>query len=370
MRYTSILTMSVMMSGLAGGANAGDSAAAKVADFYQGKTITVQIGNGPGGGYDTYARSMGRHIARHIPGQPRVIAINMPGAGGLKSVNRAYNIGPKDGSLIFSLNINLPMYQVMGGRGVMFDAGKFIGLGRLTHSNELIGTWHASPIKTFADATKKQAIIGSSGASSNSTVYPMIAVNMLDAKFKIVTGYKGSSQFLLAMERGELDGFGSMSYASLAAGKPQYLTGKLINGLFQVGFKREKAWPDVPTLIDLARTPNEKRAMEVVAAGPAIGRSYMLPPGVPKDRVTALRAAFQAMLEDKDFLAEAKRLKMVLRPGTGKEVEDIIAGVLTTPPKVIDLLHTVMLRKGLEHCELYTKVAKCQAKKAAKKEKS
>ena len=342
------------------------ASAESVSDFYKGKTITVQIGNGPGGGYDTYARAMARNIARHIPGKPTTIAVNMPGAGGLKSINHAYNIGARDGTLIFSLNINLPMYQAMGGRGVKYDAGKFIGLGRLTHSNELIATWHTSPVKIFADALKKQAIIGSSGASSNSSVYPMIAVNMLGAKFKVITGYKGSSQFLLAMERGELDGFGSMSYASLSAGHPNYLKDNLINGLYQVGFDREKVWSDVPTLIELAPTPDEKTAMKIVAAGPAIGRSYMLLPEVPAERVKALRAAFRAMLSDPAFLKEAKRLKMVLRPATGKEVEAIIASVLESPPQAINILHKVILRKGLEHCELYSKVAKCRKMKKKK----
>lgn len=346
---------------------AGTATAASVADFYKGKKIRILISSGAGGGYDQYARVMGRHLGRHIPGKPDMIPQNMPGAGGMKMMNFAYNKGAKDGTVMFTLHQNLPMYQAMGARGVRFDARKLIGIGRLTQSNELIAAWHTAPVKNLKDAYKMQLIVGSTGASSNSTVYPHLARNMLGLKFKVISGYNSGSEVTLAMERGEIQGFGSYAWASMKVRKPEYMSKKLITPLVQFGLKREKVWPNTPLATELAKTPEDKAAMEVVAIGPLFGRSYWMAPGVPKARVKAVRDGFQAMLKDPKFLKDFNRQKMLLRPATGPELEALVTKLFAAPQASLDRLKGAMVKSGGGRCQDYTAFKRCRKKKKKKK---
>jgi len=347
--------------------HAAPASADPIADFYQGKRITFLISGPPGSGYDAYARLLAHNIGRHIPGNPTIVPQNMPAAGGMVLLNTAYTSGARDGTLIFTVHFNLPLYQAMGGRGVHYDAGKLIGLGRLLASNAVIGVSSTSKshVKTLADAIAREAVIGSTGASSNATVYPTIMNNMVGTKFKVVTGYQGEDGVFLAMERGETDGFGSYSYLTFKSVHPDYLTKKIFYPIVQWGSKREEAWADVPTAIDTAKTPIDKRAMELASSGPEIGFSYFMPPDVPKDRVAALRKAFDDMLKDPTFLKEAERAKMYLRTASGEEMEAIVRNVLSAPKEVIARLTELMVAKGGAHCEDYTKAEFCA--KAAKK---
>ncbi len=347
------------------------AAADPIADFYKSKHMTILISTPPGGGYDVYARLLARNLGGHIPGHPDIIPRNMPGAGGMVVLNYAYNRSPRDGTVLFTLHFNLPLYQAMGGKGVKFDAGKIIGLGRLLASNAVIGVWNKSKskVRNIDEARRYPAVIGSTGATSNSTVYPTIMNNMLGTKFRVVNGYAGGGQVFLAMERGEIDGFGSFSYLTFKAVKPQYLTQHLFSPIVQFGMKRETAWSDVPTAIDLAKTPIDKHAMEVAVAGPEIGFSYFMPPAVPADRVAALRKAFDDMVKDPGFLKEAAREKMYLRPATGTEVEAIVASVLTAPHEAIERLRQLMVLKGSGRCQDYTDKKFCSKKRKGKKSK-
>ena len=208
--------------------------------------------------------------------------------------------------ILLTLHFNLPLYQAMGGQGVRFDAGKFIGLGRLLASNAVIGVSAASKsgVKNLADAREKETIIGGTGPTSNATIYPTILNHLTGTKFKVVSGYEGENGVFLAMERGEIDGFGSYSYLTFKAVKPDYLEKKLFHPIVQWGGKREEAWPDTPTAIDVAQTPDDKRAMEIASSGPDLGFSYFMPPEVPAPRVAALRKAFEDMTNDPAFLSE------------------------------------------------------------------
>lgn len=308
-----------------------------VADFYRGKTIKFLISAAAGGGYDVYARLMIRHLGRHIPGNPDFLPQNMPAAGGVALLNTAYNIGPFDGTMIFTLHFTLPLYQVIGGDGVRYDLSKMRGIGRLLGSNAVIGVGSQSKsgVVDFEGAKAKETFIGATGASSNSALYPGILNRMVGTKFKVVPGYQGEGNIFIAMERGEIDGFGSMSYLTFKSVKPHYLTEKLFHPIVQWGMEREEAWPDVPTAIDVAQTPVDKRAMQIVSAGPIIGFSYLMPQNVPEDRALALQAAFQAMIKDPVFLADAENAKLFLRTASAKEVEDMVAGVLSAPPDVV-----------------------------------
>jgi tripartite-type tricarboxylate transporter receptor subunit TctC len=339
----------------------GAASADEIADFYRGKRMTILISTPAGTGYDTYARLLVRNLPAHIPGTPSIVPQNMPGAGGMTLLNQAYANGARDGTLLFTLHFTLPLYQAMGGRGVRYDAGKLIGLGRLLASNAVIGVGRdaKADVHTLADALQREAVIGSTGVSSNATIYPTILNNMLGTKFKIVSGYAGENAIFLAMERGEVDGFGSYSYLTFKATKPDYLTKKLFYPIVQWGAKREREWSDVPTAIDAATTPTDKRAMELASAGPDIGFSYFMPPAVPAARVRALRAAFQAMIGDAAFIAEAKRLNLPLRTASGPEMEAIVRNVLSAPPAVINRLTELMATKGGILCQDFTKAEFC-----------
>ncbi len=345
--------------------------AAQAADFYAGKTLKILVSSGPGGGYDLYARTLGRHINRHIPGTPRVIAQNMPGAGGMKLLNFAYNQGDQDGTAIFTLHQNLPMYQRMGARGVQYDALKIQGVGRLSAGNELLLASAKVPVKSYKDLYTKELIVGSTGASSNSTVYPYLARNMLGLKFKVISGYKSGTEVRLAMERGELQGMGSWALGSLMTSGPEYLKPGALTPLVQFGFKREKEWPDAPLATELAKTDLDRAAMQVVAIGPEIGRSYWVGPKVPKDRVMILRAAFNKMLSDPKFKEDFKRQRMLERFATGEEMEAFIKQIFAAPQASIDRLRTAMTRSGGGRCQDYSATEKCsKARKKKKKKKS
>jgi tripartite-type tricarboxylate transporter receptor subunit TctC len=344
--------------------------AQSVADFYDNKRISLMISSGVGGGYDLYGRTVARFMGDHIPGKPTIIPQNKPGAGGMKLLNFAYNKAPKDGSVIFTLHIGLPLHQVLGGRGVRYDAGKLIGIGRVTAGNAATAVWHTKGVRTFADLSKKQVTLGSTGASSVSSIFPTVAQNLLGANFKVIMGYKGGEQVMLAMERGEVDGFGAFNIASMKATRPQYLSKNLVYPMVQWGLRREKEWSDIPLAADLAKTPIDKKAVEALSAQMVIGRSYYLAPGVPRDRVEALRAALKKTVTDSRFLAAATKLKMVIRYATGEETEKTIAGILATPKDAVARLKKVMVKRGGGNCKEYTDPKFCRKKKKKGKKKS
>jgi tripartite-type tricarboxylate transporter receptor subunit TctC len=321
----------------------GVSASAEtIADFYQGKQITMLVDAEPGPAYDLFARMLVAHMGAYIPGKPTFLVRNMPGAGGINAVNYAYNQGPRDGTLIFTMHINLPLEQALGSKGVRFDAAKLIGLGRLSAGNTVSGAWHTAGIATYKDLYKKEMVIGGGQATSNTAVFPTVAKNIFGLKLKVVSGYKSLSDQMLAMERGETQGLGSISLETLRDSKPDYLGKRLFVPLFQWGLKREAELPDVPTVGEIATDPLDKQAVEVLASQIDIGRSFYMPPGVPPDRVKVLRAAFDATVKDPGFLADAKKTRSEIVYGSGEEMERIIAGVLDVPKQAVERLQKAM----------------------------
>lgn len=340
-----------------------------VADFYKGKRITMLISAAPGPAYDLFGRLLASHMGRHIPGQPGFLPRNMPGAGGMVALNYAYTQGPRDGTLIFTLHTALPLQQALGQKGVRFDGRKLIGLGRLSAGNTITGAWHTSGITSLKDVYEKELLVGGGQATSNTTMYPVVARNLFGMKIKVIAGYKSLSEQMLAMERGEIKGLGSISMVTLVNWKKEYLTEKRFVPLFQWGLKRDKDLPDIPVVTELAKNATDRKAIEVLAAQMDLGRSFFLPPEVPADRVAALRKAFDATVKDAAFLAEAKRTDSEIHYASGREIEEIVAGVLNAPPEAIARLKDAMVNRAGGRCEEYSGAASCAREQKKKKKK-
>lgn len=311
------------------------AAAQPVADFYKGKQMPLVIGYGVGGGYDQYARVLARFMGAHIPGEPTLVVQNMPGAGSRKAANWLYNIAPKDGGVLATLGQNTPTDQALGQPGIQFDAAKFNWIGNMVVVNNTLAVWHTTGVKTLEDATKRDLAIGATGASSPSVVYPQVANNLLGTKFKIISGYPGGGDINLALERGEVDGRGSNSWASWKSTKADWLRDKKVNILFQVGLTREADLPDVPLLSELGKTAEDRQVLEIISADVAVGRPILTTPDVPPVRVAVLRKAFDDTIADKAFLAEAEKQKMDINPFSGAELQTVVARVLAHPPEII-----------------------------------
>jgi tripartite-type tricarboxylate transporter receptor subunit TctC len=305
-----------------------------VADFYRGKRITLVIGYGTGGGYDTYARMLARFLSEHIPGNPNIIAQNMPGAGSRSAANWLYNVAPKDGTVIAILSQTTPTDQALGQSGIQFDARKFNWIGNMVVVNNILFVSATSGVKTIEDAKKKVLAMGATGASSPSVLYPQVSNNLLGTKFKIVSGYPGGGDINLAVERGEVDGRGSDSWASMKANNQAWLREKKINILFQVGPKRE-ADLDAPLWRELGRTDEEREILDVLSGDVAVGRPILTAPDVPADRVKALRQAFEQTVHDPKFLAAAKQANMYFNPLPGEELQRIVGRIVSQPPELI-----------------------------------
>jgi tripartite-type tricarboxylate transporter receptor subunit TctC len=309
--------------------------AQSVAEFYKGKTIQIVVGFGVGGGYDVYARALGRHLGRHIPGNPTVVVQNMEGAGSVRAANYVYGVAPRDGTVVAAVNQNAPMYQLLDGAGAKFEAARLQWLGSMTNSNGTIYTWHASGIRTLEDAKLKEVPMGAVGAQSDSVILPNLVNALLGTRFRPIPGYAGTAQMHLAMERGEVMGRGGNAWASLQSTNMNWIKENKVNLLVQVGFQKEKDLPDVPLLLDLVNGEEDKGIVRVVSLPTAIGYAHWLAPDVPQDRIVALRTAYTAVLSDPEFLKEATKTSMHLRPQTGAEVEVLVKQVINTPKTVL-----------------------------------
>jgi tripartite-type tricarboxylate transporter receptor subunit TctC len=306
-----------------------------VADFYRGKRINLVIGYGSGGGYDTYARLLARFIGEHIPGNPGIVAQNMPGAGSRSAANWLYRIAPKDGSVIATLGQATPTDQVLGEPGVQFDARRFNWLGNIVVVNNILFVSAASGVKTIEDAKKKVLSIGATGASSPSVIYPQVSNKVLGTKFKIVSGYPGGGDINLAVERGEVDGRGSDSWASIKAANPGWLRDRKVTILFQVGPRRETDLAAAPLWSELAENDEQRQILDVLSADVGVGRPILTAPDVPAERVSALRQAFDETMKDPKFVAAAREANMYFNPMGGEELQRMVDSVLSASPAVI-----------------------------------
>jgi tripartite-type tricarboxylate transporter receptor subunit TctC len=313
-----------------------EARAQPAAEFFAGKQVSLLIGTTAGGGYDAYGRLLARHIGRHIPGNPAIVAKNMPGAGGVALANHIYNRASKDGTEFATVQNGLPFEKLFhmlspGGSAALFDATKFGWIGSMTQTVFVTVTWHTSPTKTLKDALARETTLGASGTSADSYVLAQLSNNLLGTKFKVVVGYAGATEVSLAVEKGEVDGEAGKDWTTLTSTKPQWIRDKQINIIVQMGMKPHADIKGVPMAIELAKTPDDRRIMEVVFAKFGMSRPFFAPPGLAPERLDMLRRAFDATLKDPAVLAEAQKLGMELNPVSGADVEALVTRMMNTP---------------------------------------
>jgi tripartite-type tricarboxylate transporter receptor subunit TctC len=314
-------------------------AAQSVAEFYKGKTINMIVGGSEGGGYDTMARAISRHIGKHIPGNPAIVVRNMPGASGMAATNHLFNVAEKDGTVMGLLQNNNPLAQLFGNKAVRFDATKFNWLGTPSVEVAVVVIWHTVPVNSVDDLRTKETSMGASGVQSGQAFVGRLLNATLGTKMRVVPGYKGMGDIFLAMDRGEVDGYPGVFYSALAATRPDWLPKKQAKVIVQFGSLPLKELPGVPFATDLAKNADDKLLMEAAAARQALGRPLALPPGVSADRVAAMRKALTDTFADPAFIEDAKKNRMeVNAPQTGQEVQDLIVRVSATPAHVVERL--------------------------------
>ena len=332
-RIRSTLRAGIASAMLLFGAIAGaDKAAAQagVESFYHGKRIIFYIGYAPGGGYDTYARLVARFMGRHIPGSPTIVPQNMPGGGTRVAAGYVFNVAPKDGTALGMADQSLPLQQAVGDKSISFDVNAFNYIGNPAADINTVALWHTTGIRNLEDAKRTAVTIGATGPNTSSQI-PLSINEILGTKFQIVNGYPGGNEINLAMERGEVGGRASAPLSSWKSTRPDWLRNRLINVIVQIGLAKSPELPDVPLLTDLAQNADDRAALQMISAPAAVGRPIFAPPGVPDDRVAALRDAFDATMKDAEFLAAAKQGDLDIAPVSGKDLQGIVAQIVNTP---------------------------------------
>lgn len=308
---------------------AAPASAQSVADFYKGKTVNVLIGVGAGGEYDLHARIVARHIGRHIPGNPTLVAQNMTGAGGAKMAAYLADVAAKDGTNIGMIANNFPAMQAAGLEVIRFDVGKFQWIGSISPTVETMTVWRTAGITKIEEAREKEIVAGASGKGAITYSFPAMLNEFLDTKFKIVAGYQGGNAINLAMERGEVQARNN-TWSSWKVTKPDWIKNGDIRILVYAGPK-PKDLSGVPAVTDLVKSDDDRRTVELIVSGTRLGRPLAFAGGVPADRVAAVRKAFDATMKDADFLKEAQKLKIEVDPVRGEDMQKVVANVLATP---------------------------------------
>jgi tripartite-type tricarboxylate transporter receptor subunit TctC len=332
-RWTRIASGLLGLAGLA--VSVAPAAAQSASDPFGGKPVTMIIGFGPGGGYDVWGRTVARHIGKHLPGKPNVVPQNMPGAGSLLAANHIYNSAPKDGSVIGIIARDVALAELTGMEGARFDARKMAWLGSPATETSVCIAFHTAKVKTAQDLFEKELIIGNTGPGTGTYTYPKALTGLLGMKFKLISGFPSSSDVFLAMERGEVEGI-CESLDSAVGKKPEWVKEKKINILFQGGAEPNQHIKEVPFILDLAKTPEDKQALLFLYAGQGIGRPFVAPPDLPADRLKMLRDAFDATMKDPEFVADAQRQKLELEPQSGAQLEALIKRLYETPKPIIE----------------------------------
>jgi tripartite-type tricarboxylate transporter receptor subunit TctC len=315
------------------------AAPARAADFYAGKTIDVIVGTSPGGGFDTYARTLARHMPRHIPGTPAIVVKNMPGAGSAKATAFIYSIAPKDGTVIGAVFPGAIMEPLLGDRAAaQYDPTRFQYLGTADNGTRICFTWHGSPTKTFEDALRRKTVLGATQAGGSSRDYAYMHRKLNGAQFEVVSGYKGGAEILLAIERGEVDGTCGFEWSSLKTQRADWVRERKVNILVQVALEPEPTLTQmgVPRIAQFTRGEDKRKAMELIITQQVFGRPYLLPPGTPPEPVNVLRAAFVRTMADAEFRADAERLRLDLAPLGGDKVQTIVERLYAAPVDIVE----------------------------------
>ena len=304
-------------------------------DFYKGRQVDLYIGYSVGGGYDIYARLLARHLGNHIPGNPTVIPKNMEGAGSLRLANWLYQVAPKDGTAIGMIGRGIAFDPLLGGAGAQFKATEFAWIGSANDEVSVCVAWAKTGIARFEELYKRELIVGGTGATADTDLFPKVLNGVLGTRMRIVSGYPGGNDITLAMERGEVDGRCGWSWSSIKTNHPQWVKDGTLKLLVQLSLEKHEDLPNVPLIMDMVKTEEQRGALRLVFARQVMGRPFLAPPNVPKERVALLRKAFMQTMQDKAFLAEAQKLNLEITPVSGEKVQELVAEVYRTPPEIV-----------------------------------
>ncbi len=336
---------SAILAGLAAAPVAMASASAQdLTGIYKGQQVKLIISSPPGGGYDAYARTIARHMGNHLPGNPTIVAQNMPGAGGVKAANFLYTVAPKDGLTIGNLQNTVPFEPMYGNKQATFDAARFNWLGSPSKEVALLTVWHTVPVNSIDEAVKKDRtfILGASGVNSTPAFYGRVLQAVFRIKVKLIAGYPGQTESLLAMERGENEGYASVFWSSIKATKPDWIRDKKIKFLVQMALEPHPELKSVPFALDMIKNLDDKRLMELASAQLAIGRPMVAPPDVAPERVAALRKSLDATYKDKAFLAECEKQRLECdSPIGGEKMQEILKRMYASPKPVVARLRAI-----------------------------
>ena len=309
-----------------------------VAQFYRGKQITVVVGSSAGGGYDIYARLLARHMSKYIPGNPVIVATNMPGAASTAAAAHVYNTAPKDGTVIGALQNTAIVDALLDeAKRARFDASKFVYLGSATTDHYICIARADAPVKSFRELQERELVIGASQPGTSTRDFPVLLNSLAGAKFRFVSGYPGTREITLAIEKGEVQGLCGFSWSSLAAQRPDWIKSGFIRVLIQ---EHDKGHPTinamgVPLAVEFAKSPENRQILELFYSSEIFGRPYMMPPGMPADRVAALRAAFMETMRDKELLAEAQKIGLDIDPISGEQLQVLAEKIYATPAPIV-----------------------------------
>lgn len=310
-------------------------AAQSIADFYRGRTITISVGLSAGGGYDLHARVLAKYLGRHVPGTPAVVVKNAPGAGGLTLVNALYTTLARDGSELATFERGITLEPLLDSAQARFDPLKLGWIGSTDNDASTCLSWHTAAVKTMDDLMRQELIVGGTGSTAIANTYPRLLNAVLGTKFRVIPGYPGANDALLAMERGETQGFCSLGFSTLEAIRPGWIAEHKVNIFVQLALKKSSEHPEVPLALDFARTDADRAAIALIVSPNLFARPFAAPPGVPGDRLAALRQAFAETVADPDYLAEAKARSLHVELVTGRELETALRRIYATPKEVV-----------------------------------
>ena len=315
------------------------------ARFYRGEQIRFIVGSAPGGTYDLAARAVARHMGGHIPGNPSIIVQNQPTASGIVMTNQLYALGPKDGTAVGVPLNGIPAEPLLKPGVAHYDARKLIWLGSITREPYVAYVWHTAPVQTLLQLLTAPLVVGGTTPGSTMVDFPELTNAVLGTKFKIVPGYGSTPLMNEAMERGEIQGVAALGWEAVKSQLSHFLADKEVKVIAQFGLQRSAMLPDVPLMIDLAKSSADRQAVAMLFSRTDIGRPLFLPPGVPADRVEALRRAFDATMKDEGFLADAKKIGLDIDPLTGEQVQKLVADLAETPPEVVARVRAALNEK-------------------------
>jgi tripartite-type tricarboxylate transporter receptor subunit TctC len=315
-----------------------------VEEFYKGRQITMIVYSPAGSAYDIYARVLIRHMGKHIPGNPTFIVQYVVGAGGLKAIETLYRIAPKDGSVMGTVGRGLPFEPFLGRNELKYDPLKLTWIGSMNREATLAMSWHTSKVKTYEDLTKMELLVPGTGAGADSEIIPLAFNSLAGTKFKIISGYRNTTEAALAMERGELEGLAYWSWSAVKSIHPDWVPEKKVNLLFHTGTAVVADIPDVRLIRNLVKNPMDKQALEFILAREILGRPFLAPPDLPADRAAAIRNAFAATMKDPEVLKEAAKAKLDVDLVTGAEVDKVLKDASTAPASVIERVKQSLAR--------------------------